>query len=69
MNYQKTTDDCLTESENGRNMSDADHKEIQIALVAQSMRNERRLERIEKLLIILSAATLFNAVTLLLVQL
>lgn len=69
MNYQKTTDDCLTESENARNMSDADHKEIQIALVAQSMRNERRLERIEKLLIILSAATLFNAVTLLLVQL
>lgn len=69
MNYQKTTDDCLTESENARNMSDADHKEIQIALVDQSMRNERRLERIEKLLIILSAATLFNAVTLLLVQL
>lgn len=69
MNYQKTRDDCLTESENARNMSDADHKEIQIALVAQSMRNERRLERIEKLLIILSAATLFNAVTLLLVQL
>lgn len=69
MNYQKTTDDCLMESENARNMSDADHKEIQIALVAQSMRNERRLERIEKLLIILSAATLFNAVTLLLVQL
>lgn len=69
MNYQKTTDDCLTESENARNMSDADHKEIQMALVAQSMRNERRLERIEKLLIILSAATLFNAVTLLLVQL
>lgn len=69
MNYQKTTDDCLTESENARNMSDADHKEIQIATVAQSMRNERRLERIEKLLIILSAATLFNAVTLLLVQL
>ena len=69
MNYQKTTDDYLTESENARNMSDADHKEIQMALVAQSMRNERRLERIEKLLIILSAATLFNAVTLLLVQL
>ena len=69
MNYQKTTDDYLAESENARNMSDADHKEIQMALVAQSMRNERRLERIEKLLIILSAATLFNAVTLLLVQL
>lgn len=69
MNYQKTTDDYLTESENARNMSDADHKEIQMALVAQSMRSERRLERIEKLLIILSAATLFNAVTLLLVQL
>lgn len=69
MNYQKTTDDYLTESENARNMSDADHKEIQMELVAQSMRNEKRLERIEKLLIILSAATLFNAVTLLLVQL
>lgn len=69
MNYQKTTDDYLTESENARNMSDADHKEIQMELVVQSMRNEKRLERIEKLLIILSAATLFNAVTLLLVQL
>lgn len=69
MNYQKTTDDYLTESENARNMSDADHKEIQMEIVVQNIKNEKRLERIEKLLIILSAATLFNAVTLLLVQL
>ena len=69
MSYQKTSADYLANNANVRDMSDADHKEIQMALVIQSIKNERRLERIEKLLLILAASTLFNAVTILLMQL
>jgi hypothetical protein len=69
MNCQKTSADYLANNANVRDMSDADHKEIQMALVFQSIKNERRLERIEKLLLILAASTLFNAVTILLMQL
>lgn len=69
MNCQKTSTDYLANNANVRDMSDADHKEIQMALVVQSIKNERRLERIEKLLLILAASTLFNAVTILLMQL
>lgn len=69
MNCQKTSADYLANNANVRDMSDADHKEIQMALVVQSIKNERRLERIEKLLLILAASTLFNAVTILLMQL
>ena len=69
MSCQKTSTDYLANNANVRDMSDADHKEIQMALVFQSIKNERRLERIEKLLLILAASTLFNAVTILLMQL
>lgn len=69
MSCQKTSADYLANNANVRDMSDADHKEIQMALVIQSIKNERRLERIEKLLLILAASTLFNAVTILLMQL
>ena len=69
MSYQKTSADYLANNANVRDMSDADHKEIQMALVIQSIKNERRLERIEKLLLVLAASTLFNAVTILLMQL
>ncbi len=69
MSCQKTSADYLANNANVRDMSDADHKEIQMALVFQSIKNERRLERIEKLLLILAASTLFNAVTILLTQL
>jgi hypothetical protein len=69
MSCQKTSADYLANNANVRDMSDADHKEIQMALVVQSIKNERRLERIEKLLLILAASTLFNAVTILLMQL
>lgn len=69
MSCQKTSADYLANNANVRDMSDADHKEIQMALVVQSIKNERRLKRIEKLLLILAASTLFNAVTILLMQL
>lgn len=69
MSCQKTSADYLANNANVRDMSDADHKEIQMALVVQSIKNERRLERIEKLLLILAVSTLFNAVTILLMQL
>ena len=69
MSCQKTSADYLANNANVRDMSDADHKEIQMALVFQSIKNERRLERIEKLLLILAASTLFNTVTILLMQL
>lgn len=69
MSCQKTSADYLADNANVRNMSDADHKEIQMALVFQSIENENRLERIEKLLLVLSASTLFNAVAILLMQL
>lgn len=69
MSCQKTSADYLANNANVRDMSDADHKEIQMALVVQSIKNERRLERIEKLLLILAASTLFNAVTILIMQL
>lgn len=69
MSCQKTSADYLANNANVRDISDADHKEIQMALVFQSIKNERRLERIEKLLLILAASTLFNAVTILLMQL
>lgn len=69
MSCQKTSADYLANNANVRDMSDADHKEIQMVLVFQSIKNERRLERIEKLLLILAASTLFNAVTILLTQL
>lgn len=69
MSCQKTSTDYLADNANVRNMSDADHKEIQIALVCQSIENKNRLERIEKLLLVLAASTLFNAVTILLMQL
>lgn len=51
MSCQKTSTDYLADNANVRNMSDADHKEIQMALVFQSIENENRLERIEKLLL------------------
>lgn len=69
MSCQKTSAEYLANNANVRDMSDADHKEIQMALVVQSIKNEKRLERIEKLLLILAASTLFNAVTILLMQL
>lgn len=69
MSCKKTSTDYLADNANVRNMSDADHKEIQIALVCQSIENENRLERIEKLLLVLAASTLFNAVAILLMQL
>lgn len=69
MSCQKTSTDYLADNANVRNMSDADHKEIQIALVCQSIENKNRLERIEKLLLVLAASTLFNAVAILLMRL
>jgi hypothetical protein len=69
MSCQKTSTDYLADNANVRNMSDADHKEIQMALVCQSIENKNRLERIEKLLLVLAASTLFNAVAILLMRL
>lgn len=69
MSCQKTSTDYLADNANVRNMSDADQKEIQMALVCQSIENKNRLERIEKLLLVLAASTLFNAVAILLMRL
>lgn len=49
-----------------RKMPDADHKELQVYNTAITMQLERRMERVEKLLIWLFAASVLNAIAILL---